>query len=228
MSAATEALIAVVTAALPSSSPPASPLSPWSSPLLQIPSLPLPVPSPPLPLPSPPTYTIPTYVEAPLGYRAAMIRARAASPPTHHPSEIPSPPPLLPSTTHRDDIPKVDMPLWKRARFSALASRFEVRESSTAAAARQFAHALTSSSDYGSIDTVDASICASESRSMIIVGERGDTFARWLLLMSMRLLMPVGHRLTLREGARPWRPRLELYRGMSMYYRGRRLEMRTD
>ncbi|GJV17305.1 hypothetical protein Tco_1362628 [Tanacetum coccineum] len=141
MSAATEALIAAVAAALPSSSPPASPLLPWSSPLLQIPSLLLPVPSPPLPLPSPPTYTIPTYAEAPLGYRAAMIRARAASPPTHHPSEIPSPPP------------------------------FEVRESSAAAAARQVGHALTSSSDYGSIDTVDASIRASESRSMIVMGE---------------------------------------------------------
>ncbi|GKG38326.1 hypothetical protein Tco_0460038, partial [Tanacetum coccineum] len=47
---APEALIATVVAALPSSSPPASPLSPWSSPLPQIPS-------PPLPLPSPPTYT---------------------------------------------------------------------------------------------------------------------------------------------------------------------------
>ncbi|GKE25864.1 hypothetical protein Tco_1441248, partial [Tanacetum coccineum] len=31
--------------------------------------------------PSPPTYTSPTYAEAPLGYRSAMIRSRAASPP---------------------------------------------------------------------------------------------------------------------------------------------------
>ncbi|GKG29657.1 hypothetical protein Tco_0419555, partial [Tanacetum coccineum] len=35
---------------------------------------------PPLPLPSPPTHTSPTYGEAPLGYRAAMIRSRAVSP----------------------------------------------------------------------------------------------------------------------------------------------------
>ncbi|GJV57519.1 hypothetical protein Tco_1458524 [Tanacetum coccineum] len=35
--------------------------------------------SPLLPLPSPPTHTSPTYDEAPLGYRAAMIRSRAAS-----------------------------------------------------------------------------------------------------------------------------------------------------
>ncbi|GKC13691.1 hypothetical protein Tco_1010473 [Tanacetum coccineum] len=79
----------------------------------------------------------PTYVEAPLGYRATEIQLRAASPSTHHPSEIPSPPLLVPSTTHRDDIPEADMPLWKRARFTTPASGFEVRESSTTTAARQ-------------------------------------------------------------------------------------------
>ncbi|GKB69205.1 hypothetical protein Tco_0930617, partial [Tanacetum coccineum] len=40
---------------------------------------------------------------------AAEIRLSAASPPIHHPSEIPSPPLLLPSTSHRDDLPKADM-----------------------------------------------------------------------------------------------------------------------
>ncbi|GJZ60864.1 hypothetical protein Tco_0616680 [Tanacetum coccineum] len=52
---ATEALIATVAAALPSSSPPPSLLTPLSSLLPQIPSppLPLPLPSPPLPLPAP-------------------------------------------------------------------------------------------------------------------------------------------------------------------------------
>ncbi|GJX74151.1 hypothetical protein Tco_0312746 [Tanacetum coccineum] len=55
--------------------PPPSPLTPLSSPLPQIPSPPLPVSSPPLPLPSPPT-TSPTYVEAPLGYKAAEIQMR--------------------------------------------------------------------------------------------------------------------------------------------------------
>ncbi|GKF38864.1 hypothetical protein Tco_0118925 [Tanacetum coccineum] len=80
----------------------------------------------------------PTYVEAPLGYKAAKIRSRAASP-----LLVPSPPSLLPYTAPRDDIPKADMPLQKRARFSTLASRFEVGESSTAAA-RQAGLALTS------------------------------------------------------------------------------------
>ncbi|GKD52920.1 hypothetical protein Tco_1286307 [Tanacetum coccineum] len=121
------------------------------------------IPSPPLPLPSPPT-TSPTYAEAPLGYRAAKIRLRAASPSTHHPSEIPSPPLLLPSTTHKDDILEADMPLWKRACFSAPASRFEVGESLAAAANRKAGHALTSSVDKGFIDTVDVSVRASESR----------------------------------------------------------------
>ncbi|GJT53453.1 hypothetical protein Tco_0988507 [Tanacetum coccineum] len=121
--------------------PPPSLLSPWSSPLPQIPSLPLPLPSPP---------TSPTYVEAPLSYRAAKIRWRAASPSTHQPSEISSPLLLLPSTTHRDDIPEADMPLRKRACFTAPTSRYKVGESSSAVA---------------------ASIRASESRAMTSIGE---------------------------------------------------------
>ncbi|GJT32355.1 hypothetical protein Tco_0922774 [Tanacetum coccineum] len=90
-----------------------------------IPSPPLPVSSPPLPLPSPPT-TSPTYAEAPLGYKAAGIRMRVASPPL-----------LLPSTSHRTGIPEAEMPPRKRACFTTPASGFEVRESSAAAAARQ-------------------------------------------------------------------------------------------
>nr|GEV06512.1 reverse transcriptase domain-containing protein [Tanacetum cinerariifolium] len=95
--------------------------------------------SAPTPIPSPRRRMarIPTYAEAPLGYRAAEIRLRAASPSTHHLSEIPLPPLLLLSTSHRDDTPKADMPLRKRARFTALASGFEVGESSAAAAVRQ-------------------------------------------------------------------------------------------
>ncbi|GJR18551.1 hypothetical protein Tco_0967078 [Tanacetum coccineum] len=79
MAASTKALIAEFAFAPTPPSPPTSPLSPWSSPLLQIPSPPLHVLSPPLPLPSPPTHTSPTYAEATLGYRAAMIQLRAAS-----------------------------------------------------------------------------------------------------------------------------------------------------
>nr|GEX04340.1 reverse transcriptase domain-containing protein [Tanacetum cinerariifolium] len=106
------------------------------------------VPSPPLPLP-PPT-TSPTYAKAPLGYRAAGIQLRAASPYTHHPSEIPSPPLLLQSTTHRDDLLEADMSLRKKARFNA------------------------PTVDYGFIDTMDASIRAAESTVMIIVRVGND------------------------------------------------------
>ncbi|GKC65606.1 hypothetical protein Tco_1098204 [Tanacetum coccineum] len=148
MSAATEALIAMVAAALPSSPPP-SPLTPLSFLLPHIPSPPLPVPSPPLPLPSSPTLTSPIYDEAPLGYKAARIRLRAVSPPTHHPSKIPSPLLLLPSLSHRDVLPKADMPLRKRAHFTAPTGRFEVRESSAVAAARQ--HGL----DVATVDATD-------------------------------------------------------------------------
>ncbi|GKB20643.1 hypothetical protein Tco_0854566, partial [Tanacetum coccineum] len=68
--------------------PPPSPLTPLSSPLPQIPSQPFPVPSPPT--------TSPTYTEAPLGYRAAGIRLRTASPPPLPlSSPLPLPPPII-------------------------------------------------------------------------------------------------------------------------------------
>ncbi|GJS61884.1 hypothetical protein Tco_0656668 [Tanacetum coccineum] len=89
------------------------------------PTPPLPVASPPLPLPSPLT-TSPTDAGAPLGYRAAGIRMRAASPPL-----------LLPSTSHRTDIPEAEMPPRKRACFTTPAPGLEVGESSAAGAARQ-------------------------------------------------------------------------------------------
>nr|GEV40506.1 hypothetical protein [Tanacetum cinerariifolium] len=76
------------------------------------------------------------------------IRLRAVSPPTHHPSEIPLPPLLLPSTTHRDDLTEADMPLQKRAHFTAPTSRFKVGESSSAAATRQAGHTLAHRVDY--------------------------------------------------------------------------------
>ncbi|GJR28071.1 hypothetical protein Tco_1104303 [Tanacetum coccineum] len=73
---------------------------------------------------------------------------------------------LLPSTTHRDDLPEADMPLQKRARFTTPTGRFEVEESSSAAATRQAGHTLSHIVDYGFIDTIDASIRASESKAM--------------------------------------------------------------
>ncbi|GJT23812.1 hypothetical protein Tco_1013004 [Tanacetum coccineum] len=107
--------------ALPTTPP--SPLTSLSSPLPHISSPSLPISSPPLPLPSTPT-TSPTYAKAPLGYRAAGIQMRVASPPL-----------LLLSTSHRTDIPKAEMPPWKRACFTTPASGFKVGESSTATAA---------------------------------------------------------------------------------------------
>nr|GEW20175.1 hypothetical protein [Tanacetum cinerariifolium] len=85
--------------------PPPSPLSPLSSPLLQIPS-------PPLPLLSPPP-TVPTYEEAPLGYRVAILRWRA----------------------EREEILEANLPLRKRL-CTAHTGTYELGESSTVAAAR--------------------------------------------------------------------------------------------
>ncbi|GJT58443.1 hypothetical protein Tco_1001976 [Tanacetum coccineum] len=68
--------------------PPPSPLTLLSSPLPRIPS-------PPFPVPSPPT-TSPTYTEVPLGYRAAGIWLRTASPPALPlSSPLPLPPPII-------------------------------------------------------------------------------------------------------------------------------------
>ncbi|GJW78569.1 putative reverse transcriptase domain-containing protein [Tanacetum coccineum] len=69
-----------------------------------------PLPSPPLPLPSPPPIN-PTYDQAPLGHRAAMIRIR-------------------------DDIPEEDMPPWRRFVLTAPPPGCDVAERSAAAAAR--------------------------------------------------------------------------------------------
>nr|GEV37217.1 putative reverse transcriptase domain-containing protein [Tanacetum cinerariifolium] len=137
MAASTEAPIAEFASAPTPLSPPPSSLSPWSSPLPQIPSSPL-------LLPSPPTHTSPTYADAPLGYRAAMIQSRATSLPP-----IPSPPFLLPSADRRSDILETNVPFQKRLCLTALGSRV----------------------DYGFINTVDASIQASESRVMTAVEE---------------------------------------------------------
>nr|GFA33426.1 hypothetical protein [Tanacetum cinerariifolium] len=50
---------------------------------------------------------------------------------------------LLPSTSCREGIPKVDMPLRKKARFTTPTGGYEVGESYVAAAARQIRSALT-------------------------------------------------------------------------------------
>ncbi|GJR04869.1 putative reverse transcriptase domain-containing protein [Tanacetum coccineum] len=91
------------------------------------PTPPLPVASSPLPLPSPLT-TSPTDTGAPLGYRAAGIRMRAADA---------SPPLSLPPTSPRTDVPEADMPPRKRACLTTPAPGYEIGESSAAGAARQ-------------------------------------------------------------------------------------------
>ncbi|GJS69339.1 putative reverse transcriptase domain-containing protein [Tanacetum coccineum] len=78
---------------------------------------------------------------------------------------------LLPSTTHRTDIPEVEMPPRKRACFTAPSHMFEIEESSDAATARQIKPVLTHVVDYGFIDTLDASIRAFEGRVMTAVEE---------------------------------------------------------
>ncbi|GKC58024.1 hypothetical protein Tco_1085622, partial [Tanacetum coccineum] len=124
--------------------PPPSPLTPLSSPLPQIPSQPFPVPSPPT--------TSPTYTEAPLGYRAAGIRLRTASPPPLPlSSQLPLPPPIiLPRTRASLDVLEAVLPPQKRLCI-APGPRFEVGESSSAVAARS-TRGLRA--DYGFVGTL--------------------------------------------------------------------------
>ncbi|GJY22412.1 hypothetical protein Tco_0396070, partial [Tanacetum coccineum] len=155
------------------STPPSSPLSPWSSPLPQIPFPPLPlIPSPSLPLspPLPVSAPPPASPIRPLGYRAAMIRLRAEAASTSHSLPLPPPiilshtrpdapssgtPPLhLLSTDRREDRPEVTLPPRKRLGI-ALGPRYEIRESSSAAAARP-AGGLRA--DYGFVATIDREI----------------------------------------------------------------------
>ncbi|GKD16556.1 hypothetical protein Tco_1205714, partial [Tanacetum coccineum] len=88
----------------------------------------------------PPPPTSPRYAQALLGCRAAMIRA--ASPHTHHPLPLPTP-----STSRRADIPEADIPPQKRLLLTASTPRV----------------------DYSFVDTVDASIRASERRTMAAI-----------------------------------------------------------
>ncbi|GKD39509.1 hypothetical protein Tco_1259716, partial [Tanacetum coccineum] len=112
--------------------PPLSPLSPYSSSLPHIPS-------PPLPIPSPPPNS-PTYIEAPLGFRAARIRQRDTPP----------------SPVHETEILKICLPLCKRSCRTAPTPRYEVGESLAAGADRQDRPAVAGADLYGFVDMVDA------------------------------------------------------------------------
>ncbi|GJT07928.1 putative reverse transcriptase domain-containing protein [Tanacetum coccineum] len=151
------------------SSPPASPLSPWSS---SPPQIPFPL-SPPLPvLTAPPPSPIRS-----LGYRAATIRMRAEAAATSHSLPLPppfilsptrpdAPPPLptsaptsfpplsLPTDSHREGRPEVNLPP-RMGLGLALGPGYEVGESSAAAAARP---AGGFRADYGFVATMDRQI----------------------------------------------------------------------
>nr|GFB08809.1 hypothetical protein [Tanacetum cinerariifolium] len=144
----------VVVRLLAISSPQTSPLSPWSSPPPQIPFPPLP------PILSPPSRILaPTPPPSPihsLGYRAAMIRLRDEAASTSPPSS------QLPFASRREDRPEVTLPPRKRLDI-ALGPRYEVGESSSAAAARP---AGGFKADYGFIATVDREIIRDPEREV--------------------------------------------------------------
>nr|GFD18497.1 hypothetical protein [Tanacetum cinerariifolium] len=90
-----------------------------------------------------------------LGYRAAMIRLRDEAASTS------SPPLQLPSASRREDRPEVTLPPQKR--LGALGPRYEVGESSSAAAARP-AGGLRA--DYGFVTTMDREIMRDPEREV--------------------------------------------------------------
>ncbi|GKB71558.1 putative reverse transcriptase domain-containing protein [Tanacetum coccineum] len=116
--------------ALPS--PPPSPLSPWSSLLPQSPSplLPPPLSSLQLPPPIPISLPLPSSPLLPLPTSLFI-------------------PPLV---DRREDTPETELPPCKRLCLTALTSRYEVGESSTAAPRLAGGHGI----DYGFIGTLDA------------------------------------------------------------------------
>ncbi|GJY74743.1 reverse transcriptase domain, reverse transcriptase zinc-binding domain protein [Tanacetum coccineum] len=130
MSPSMEARIAEYVIAPTPPSPPPSPLSPWSSPLPQIPSPPLPLSSLHLPPPIPTSLPLPSSPLPPL------------------PASLFIPPPV----DRREDTPEAELPPRKRLCLTALISRYEVEESSTASPRPAGGHGI----DYGFIGTLDA------------------------------------------------------------------------
>ncbi|GJZ34175.1 hypothetical protein Tco_0579611 [Tanacetum coccineum] len=114
---------------------------------------------------------------------------------TDESAATPPPPRLL----SQRNIPEMDMSFWKSLCLTTIAFRFEVRESSTAAAARQTRPTLACRVDYEFIDTIDASIQASENRVMTAVEEVNErvidfaTTQRQDAHELQRLLMPDRH-----------------------------------
>nr|GEW69733.1 reverse transcriptase domain-containing protein [Tanacetum cinerariifolium] len=183
------------------SSPPASPLSPWSSPSPQIPFPPLPPilsPLSPVLSPAPPPSPIRS-----LGYRAAVIRLRDEAAFTSH-----SPPLQLPSARRREDRPEVTLPPRKRLDI-ALGPRYEVGESSSAAAARP---AGGFRADYGFVATVDREIIRqmSEIRELQAADHKRQTVISKLLRIDHRRSTEISElRAALQGQSQPYRDRMK-------------------
>ncbi|GJT15922.1 hypothetical protein Tco_0874628 [Tanacetum coccineum] len=122
---------------------PPSLLTPLSSPLPQIPSPPLP--------------SNQDLVEGCITTTITYITT------THHPLPLPAP-----STSRRADNPEADIPPRKRLLLTSPTPRFEVGESSVAAA-RQPGSTVTRRVDYSFVDTVDASIRALKRKTMAAI-----------------------------------------------------------
>nr|GEV29210.1 hypothetical protein [Tanacetum cinerariifolium] len=69
-----------------------------------------------------------------------------------------------------------------------LRQRFEIKESSSATAARQAGHTLAHRVYYGFVDTIDVSIYAAESRAMTVIGVVNDRDDRALLGAQVSIL----------------------------------------
>ncbi|GJU08711.1 putative reverse transcriptase domain-containing protein [Tanacetum coccineum] len=110
--------------------------------------------------PSPPASVLPASPPAspirPLGYQAAMIQLRAKIPYTSHPLPLPtsSLPLQLLSSDRRTDRPEITLPPRKRLSID-LGPRYEIGESSAAAATRPIGGRRA---DYGFVGTMDTEI----------------------------------------------------------------------
>nr|GEX40542.1 putative reverse transcriptase domain-containing protein [Tanacetum cinerariifolium] len=140
-----ERLLAIPKPSLSSVSPTSYPLPPFL--------MPLPIFTP---LPPPPPIILPRTRASMVLMRSAtpytfILAPRSRTPPIGSPPLLPIPLPtsLFPlpllqlSTSGSESIPKADMPLQKRTRFTTPTGGYEVGESSVAATARQIRHALT-------------------------------------------------------------------------------------
>ncbi|GJV71113.1 hypothetical protein Tco_1491108 [Tanacetum coccineum] len=130
-------------------------------------------------------FALPTPPPSPLTPLSSPL-PQIPSPPTHHPLPL-----HAPSTSRRADIPEDELPPWKRLLLTAPIPRFEIGESSTVVAARQLRSTLARQVDYGFVDTLDASIRASEQRVIAVdaqddgvaLRDEVDTLRRYLYSM---------------------------------------------